>query len=213
MIPHLAEYNTARMNFLAHLYLARHDDELMLGGLVGDFVRGRRALKRFPPGVRQGIELHRWIDGQTDQSEEMGRLRELFPGKFRRYAGIILDLAFDHELARRWPEFHDRPLEAFDRDIRVLLQENRALLPDGLVRFMAYADRRGLFAAYRREDEVLVSLAGIGRRLRRPNPLHRCGEIWNDIRQPCRSGFDDYFPRLQGEVDAWLNLRSTMTGS
>lgn len=201
------------MNFLAHLHLVRHDDALMLGGLIGDFVRGRRALKRFPAPVIQGIKLHRRIDRFTDESEQVALLRPLFPGRFRRYAGIILDLAFDHELARNWALYCERPLETFDQDIRRLLANHEELLPPRLVRFMAYADRRGLFASYRDEDEMLISLAGIGQRLRRPNPLHRTREIWPDVRDPCRQGFKSFFPQLQGAVEEWLNLRSTITGS
>ena len=89
------------MNFLAHLYLTRGDDELMLGGLLGDYVRGWRALSEYSPGVRDGIKLHRRIDRFTDHSREVKSLRRKFPKEFRRYAGIVIDLGFDHELARR----------------------------------------------------------------------------------------------------------------
>lgn len=201
------------MNFLAHLYLARSDDGLMLGGLIGDFVRGRLALRRYPREVREGIHLHRRIDKFTDHSDEVTALRRLFPREFRRYAGIVLDLAFDHELARRWPDFSTTSIEEFDRHVRRLLDKNQALLPERLARFMAYADDRGLFAAYRLEEEMLYSLAGVGTRLRRANPLHRVGEIWPELRQPCRQGFEQFFPTLEQEVTYWLNRRSTATGS
>ena len=54
------------MNFLAHLSLASGDSDLMLGGLFGDFVRGRRALRNYPERVQEGIILHRYIDKRTD---------------------------------------------------------------------------------------------------------------------------------------------------
>ena len=209
-----AEYNTARMNFLSHLYLARSDENLMLGGLIGDFVRGRRALKAYPEGVQDGIRLHRRIDGFTDNAREVKSMRREFPREFRRYAGIILDLAFDHELACRWPVFSSITIESFDKDTRTMLARHQDLLPEGLVRFMAYADRRGLFANYRSEEEMLHSLAGVSApRLSRLNPLHRTGEIWPELREACSETFVQFFPRLQGEVDAWLKRRSTMTGS
>ncbi len=201
------------MNFLAHLYLARSDEELMLGGLIGDFVRGSLALKRFPAGVETGILLHRRIDRFTDGSREATELRRRFPGRFRRFAGIVLDLAFDHELARRWPEFSEISLEDFDREVRLLLARHGELVPERLDRFMHYADQRGLFAAYRFENEMLYSLAGLGTRMRRANPLDRVGEIWPDLREPCREAFAKLFPRVQNEVDDWLKRRSTSTGS
>lgn len=201
------------MNYLAHAFLARRDEGLMLGGLLGDHVRGLRALRKFPPPVRLGIRLHRFIDRTTDQSRPVKALLREFPRPFRRYAGIIVDVAFDHELARHWTDYADGSLEAFDRRIRDLLARHAELVPEPLARFMAYADQRGLFAAYREEQELLHSLAGVGRRLRRPNPLDRVGEIWPSVADDCAATFAEVFPQLQSEVDDWVSRRSTTTGS
>ena len=201
------------MNFLAHLYLADPDEGLLLGALLGDFVRGRAALDDYPRPVREGIELHRRVDGFTDEDETVAGLRRDFPPDFRRYAGIVIDLAMDHELARRWGEFHPRTLEAFDGEIRALLARHDALLPPRLRRFMAYADRRGLFAAYREESEIFRSLAGIGTRLSRANPLGRARELWPSMAGRFRAGFDAFFPRLQSMVSDWRGRRSSTTGS
>jgi acyl carrier protein phosphodiesterase len=201
------------MNFLAHLYLADGDDDLMLGALLGDFIRGRRALRTYAPGIRQGVALHRYIDKVTDHSREIKNLRRSFPREFRRYAGIVIDLAFDHELARHWTRFSGTSLEQFDVEVRTLLSRNEIMLPAGLVRFMRYADTRGLFATYRDESEMLFSLAGIGTRLKRANPLHRVGEIWPEVQPGIVSGFERFFPVLQSAVAGWRKRKSTSTGS
>lgn len=201
------------MNFLAHLYLAEGDDGLMLGALMGDFIRGRLTLHRFTPEIRSGIRLHRCIDRFTDHAVEVKKLRRGFPREFRRYAGIVIDLAFDHELARQWVRYSDTPLEQFDIEVRKLLARHGESLPQDLLRFMSYADRRGLFANYRDEDEMLFSLAGIGTRLKRANPLHRVGEVWPDLKPELAAGFEQFFPRLQSEVLDWRKRRSTSTGS
>lgn len=201
------------MNFLAHLALAGGDEGLRLGALLGDFVRGRMALAAFAPGVQRGIRLHRHIDSYGDAMPAIGRLRAWFAPPFRRYAGIVIDLAFDHELARRWPRYSTLPLRAFDTEVRELLAANRAIVPDGLHRFMTYADRRGLFAAYADPAEVLHSLRGIGQRLSRPNPLHRAGEIWADFEPLASAAFEPVFGAIQSEVADWLKSKSTITGS
>jgi acyl carrier protein phosphodiesterase len=193
------------MNFLAHLWLAGDDEGLRLGAMLGDFVRGSLDGAEVAPWARCGILLHRFIDQYVDGLPEVARLRESFPAPFRRYSGIILDLAFDHELARRWSEFSTQPLDAYDRDLRLLLGRHDDLLPAGLKHFMQYADRRRLFAAYRERDEILHSLQGIGRRLSRPNPLHRCGEIWADLEPGLSDGFDAVFPLVRDRVNDWLN--------
>lgn len=201
------------MNFLAHLQLAGDDDGLRLGALLGDFTRGRRALKKFPKPVQDGILLHRFIDSNIDKHESVVTLRGLIRKPFRRYAGIIIDLGLDHELAKRWDQYSDISLEAFDVEVRELVARNEELIPRRLKSFMNYADRRGLFAAYRNEEQVLRSISGIGRRFLRPNPLHRTSDIWPELRPAFAVCFDLAYPAIQSEVEAWLNRRSTTTGS
>ena len=201
------------MNFLAHLCLANGEPGLMLGGLFGDFVRGRRALKAFPEPVRQGIVLHRYVDRWTDHSSVVKKLRRQFPREFRRYAGIIIDLAFDHELAINWWRYMPGSLERFDLEVRDLLRDNVDLVPEKLTGFMRYADRHGLFTAYREEDVTLYALAGVGTRLSRPNPLHRVSEIWPQLAPEFKLSFRQFFPQIQSEVLDWRKKTSTTTGS
>ena len=201
------------MNFLAHLVLAGDDDGLRLGAMLGDFVRGRRALVDYPDDVRLGIELHRHTDQFFDLLPETVKLRRSFPALFRRYGGIVIDLAFDHELARRWANYSSQSLEDFDSEIHGLLARNDQMLPDRLRRFMSYADRRGLFTAYRDKSEIFVSLSGIGTRFSRPNPLHRVEEIWDELAPDFSASFEPVFRQVQSDVSAWLKSRSTTTGS
>ena len=201
------------MNFLAHLVLAGGDENLRLGAMLGDFVRGRDALEGFEPEVRRGIMLHRRIDACTDSLPEVAALLEWLQPPFRRYGGIIVDLAFDHQLALRWNEFSDVSLPDFDRAVREMLARHRRVLPERLTGFMRYADRRGLFAAYREESEILHSLRGVGRRLSRDNPLHRVSEIWSGFEPRVSAGFEPVFRAVQSDVSAWLKSKSTITGS
>ena len=87
------------MNFLAHLILAGNDEDLRLGAMLGDFVRGKEALEVFGPGIRSGIMLHRHIDSFTDSLPSVEALRKEFKPPFRRYAGIIIDLAYGFIMA------------------------------------------------------------------------------------------------------------------
>jgi acyl carrier protein phosphodiesterase len=201
------------MNFLAHLYLAGDDEELMLGALLGDFVRGRDRLKSYEPSLRRGILLHRHIDSHIDTLPAFDSLRSFFQPPFRRYSGIIIDLGLDHELAKHWTEFSPISLDRFDAQVRTLLERNSELVPQGLDRFMAYADRRGLFSAYADSGEILHSLTGVGKRLSRPNPLHRVAEVWDGFEPVLAAKFKPLFDDVQSEVTRWLKSKSTITGS
>lgn len=185
----------------------------MLGALLGDFVRGRRQLWSYPAPIRNGIRLHRRIDKLTDRSSEVKSLLKLFQKPFRRYAGIIIDLAFDHELACKWSKYSSVSLPEFDQQIREVLKRHESGLPEDLNRFMVYADKRGLFESYREESEVFLSLTGIGQRLKRDNPLHRVNEIWPHMKPHIAGAFDSFYPQIQSKVSLLRNLSSTTTGS
>jgi acyl carrier protein phosphodiesterase len=201
------------MNFLAHLVLAGADDDLRMGAMLGDFVRGREALESFKRPVQIGIRLHRRVDAFTDALPEIVGLREWFPDEFRRYAGIVIDLGLDHELALGWDRTGLEALEEFDAGVRSMLRRRAEEVPPDLQRFMNYADRRGLFAAYRDAAEILHSLRGLGRRLSRPNPLHRVAEIWDPFEQRVAACFQPVFDQVQSDVADWLKSKSTTTGS
>ena len=201
------------MNFLAHLLLAGDDEGLRLGAILGDFVRGKQALAEFDDDIQRGIMLHRHIDAFTDSLPGISELRSWFLPPFRRYGGIIIDLAFDYELAIRWNGYSETSLEDFDQGVREMLARHDNHLTGQLKGFMRYADRRGLFTAYREESEILYSLRGVGRRLSRPNPLHRVHEVWGDFEPLVSARFEQVFEEIQLDVVEWLKSRSTITGS
>tara|TARA_R110000850_G_scaffold202967_7_gene329071 strand:- start:4231 stop:4836 length:606 start_codon:yes stop_codon:yes gene_type:complete len=95
------------MNFLAHLHLAEPTPESQLGNLLGDFVKGYPWDDRFPRSIWQGIVEHRAVDAFTDQHVEWKLSRGLLPPHLRRFAGIVVDIYYDHFLYRHWDRFSE----------------------------------------------------------------------------------------------------------
>jgi acyl carrier protein phosphodiesterase len=116
------------MNYLAHLYLAEDSPESLLGSMMGDFVKGAIG-DRYPPNIKRGIELHRKIDSYTDSHPTTRACRNLYSPARRRFAGIIVDLCYDHFLYRHWPEFSDVKLDGFISRVYDILMTHRATLP------------------------------------------------------------------------------------
>jgi len=183
------------MNLLAHALLASPDAELMLGSLIGDFVRGRID-PALPPKVRAGIALHRAVDGYTDAHQRVAAARALFAPPFRRYAGILLDMWFDHLLARQWSRFGEDDLDAFSDRVRDLLAVNAALVPERMRGFVAYLDANALPAAYRETAMIGTALRGMSRRLKRANPLDEALPVLVALHTPLQECFDAFFPDL-----------------
>ncbi|MDX1376841.1 MAG: ACP phosphodiesterase [Burkholderiales bacterium] len=163
------------MNYLAHLYLSPPDEDAWLGSLLGDFVKGEIG-ERYAPPVAAAIRLHRRLDAYTDAHAAVRRSRMRVSGARRRYAGIMIDMFYDHFLARGWDEFHDEPLPVFAARVYALLERRRAELPERLQSIAPRMAARDWLGAYARVENVARALEGIGTRLRRANRLAGAGE-------------------------------------
>jgi acyl carrier protein phosphodiesterase len=194
------------VNHLAHAWLAGTDEGLRLGGVLGDFVRGTPAAT-LPPAVREGIALHRAIDGYTDRHPQVLAARALFEPPYRRYAGIALDMWFDHCLARDFARWSALPLEPFSRELRALLQRHDALLPPAARRFAQYMQAHDLPAGYADARELDQALAGIGQRLQRDNPLAQMLPVLQALEAPLQARFEQFLPQLQAFTRDWLAAR------
>jgi len=199
----------APMNHLAHAFLAGANDDILLGGLLGDFWRGAPD-RHWPAAVRAGVVLHRKIDVYTDSHAEVAGARALFAPPLRRYAGILLDVYFDHLLAAEWPRHGGEPLADLSARAGRLLQANRHWLPPRLNRFADYFDQAGLFASYAERDMIERVLGGIGRRLKHDNPLATAGPaLWRRDAE-LRAAFARFFPQLV--AFATLKREELLTG-
>ncbi len=189
------------MNYLAHLYLSADSSETLVGGLLGDFVKGPLATGRYPPEVLAAIDLHRRIDGFVDRHPVTMRGRARFAPRFRRYAGILLDLFHDHFLARDWAEHADEPLARFaDRAYRAFAHHATLLPPRALwvTRAMARDDWLG---SYGDADGVRRALRGLSWRLTRANPLASGHvELARDYRA-LEADFRDLLPDVRAFVE------------
>ena len=185
------------MNYLAHVYLARHSDDAMLGALLGDFVFGTSGPDAWPPPIRTEILRHRAIDRFTDAHPAVVAARALFPDGRRRYAGIALDVFFDHCLARDWARWSDEPLDAFTARFYTVLLAHLPELPDrlrGLAPPMAAQDWLGSYRERANVDRTVVRIA---------TRLTRYGErlvaCLDDVRRheaALDGAFDTFFPDL-----------------
>ncbi|MDJ0741588.1 MAG: ACP phosphodiesterase [Gammaproteobacteria bacterium] len=188
------------MNYLAHLLLSDPDPESLVGSLMGDFVKGR-VDAALPPALRRAIILHRRIDSYTDAHAGVRRSRCRVSPAYRRYAGILVDLFYDHVLARRWSDYADVPLEVFARRVHAALRRHHADLPARMQHSMAYLVGNDLLLSYRGVAGIGRALHGIERRLKRPSGLGAAvAELQRDY-----AGFADdfalFFPQLQAYVD------------
>ena len=193
------------MNHLAHTLLAGDDEDLRLGGMLGDFVRGRPDPARWLPRVIDGIRLHRAIDAYTDAHPEVLAAKASLPPPYRRYAGILLDMWFDHCLAQDFSRWSGQPLPEYSEALRALLWRQDVLLTPALRRFRGYMEANDLPAGYADRAVLGRALAGIGQRLSRANPLDTALPVLVAQEEELQRCFEVFFPQLQGFVQEWMN--------
>jgi len=153
------------MNWLAHLRLAPAAPLVRLGNLCGDFVRGIE-LADLRPEIRLGIEQHRAVDRFVDDhavtKRSAGRLRP------NRFAGVLVDVFYDHFLARDWDVLGDgRELTTFVDEVHDQLAEHAELLPPRLRQILPVMRTEGWLSSYGELagiDAILRRMAGRGRR-------------------------------------------------
>lgn len=190
------------MNHLAHVLLSGPDDDVRLGGMLGDFVRGGID-PALTIGLRHGIALHRAIDTFTDTHPEICALRALFEAPYRRYAGILIDIWFDHLLARDFSVWSDARLQDFSDDLLHLLYERNTELPESLRRFRLYMQARGLPAGYADQKMISEVLVGVGSRFKHANPLAQGMLELSRLEVELDLAFAGFFPQLVAFASDW----------
>jgi acyl carrier protein phosphodiesterase len=183
------------MNFLAHLHLGGASPEHMLGSLYGDFVKGTLD-GRFSPTLEAGIRLHRAIDRYTDSHPRVLQALGRFPAERRRYAGIILDVFFDHCLARHWRDYHPEPLPVFTARAYDVLQHTPDL-PGRLATIAPYMIADDWLGSYQDFEVLGRVLHGISRRLSRPEGLAGALPELRERYPALMEDFRAFYPALQ----------------
>jgi acyl carrier protein phosphodiesterase len=152
------------MNYLAHLYLAEDSPESLLGSILGDFVKGAIG-DRYPSKIKRGIELHRKIDAYTDSHPLTRASRNLYSPARRRFAGIIVDLCYDHLLYRHWTAFSDLILDRFISRVYDIFMTHSAMLPGRLQTLIPVMIREDWLGSYRDLSGVEKALSRLSARV------------------------------------------------
>ncbi len=116
------------MNFLAHLYLSGNDNELMIGNFIADAVKGKE-IENYKSHTIKGIQLHRSIDTFTDLHPCFKDSIALIRAKQGKFSGVVMDIFFDHFLAKNWEKYHKLELRNYTNNFYQILNKRKEELP------------------------------------------------------------------------------------
>ena len=190
------------MNHLAHFLLSASDPALLVGGFLGDFVKGRLN-GRYPHDIENGIKLHRAIDAFTDRHPIVRQSCLRPDNEFRRVAPIMMDIIYDYFLAQHWHKFREDSLEQFSDHVSDTILNYDTELPASALSFISYLAAHKSLKNYGTREFVQRSFEHLNKRLTRKNPLNVAFTQFVRFEPALEQDFLSFFPELQHFTETW----------
>ncbi|WP_460218622.1 acyl carrier protein phosphodiesterase [Psychroserpens sp. MEBiC05023] len=159
------------MNFLAHIYLSFDDDQITIGNFIADGIRGKR-YKKFPIDIQKGILLHRHIDTFTDAHPIVRQSTKRLHKNYGHYSGVIVDILYDHFLAKNWARYSKTTLEDFIENFYDLIRNNFEILPPRIQKMMPHMIAENWLLSYAEIEGIQKVLNGMNRRTQNKSGMH-----------------------------------------
>ena len=183
------------MNYLAHTYLSGNNDDIKIGNFLGDWVKGCDYLK-YDEDIRTGITMHRNIDSFTDQHPIVYKSAARFQLRYAKYSRVVIDILYDHFLAKNWKDFSDVSLHDYVNQMHNLILNKIELLPDRLRNFLPEFMNERWIERYATLDGIRDVLNTMSKRTSLPNETHFAISVMEAHYQEFRYEFIDFFGQI-----------------
>lgn len=199
------------LNYLAHLLLSGSDHDLMVGNYIADGVKGR-AIEHFSPRVKDGIVMHREIDRFTDAHPVVEAARERLRPHFRKYAGVVIDVYFDHFLAVHWPTYGTNTLETYSAEVYQLLQNRQQEFPERGIQFLGYMIANNILVGYRSIEGIDRVFRGMASRASFESGMEAGAAVLEAQYADIDADFHAFWPTLKNHIGAFAENLGRTTG-
>nr|WP_321222586.1 acyl carrier protein phosphodiesterase [uncultured Psychroserpens sp.] len=159
------------MNFLAHIFLSNNDNQITIGNFIADGIRGKR-YKKYPIDIQKGILLHRQIDTFTDAHPTVRQSTKRLHKNYGHYSGVIVDILYDHFLAKNWANYSTIPLSNYIENFYDLLENNFEILPTRIQKMMPHMIADNWLLSYSKIEGIQKVLDGMNRRTQNKSGMH-----------------------------------------
>jgi acyl carrier protein phosphodiesterase len=183
------------MNFLAHIYLSHDDENLVLGNFIADMVKGKQ-IEAFSPEIIRGIKLHRKIDHFTDTHEVFGKSKKRLTEKYRHYSGVLVDMFYDHFLAKYWQEYSDEDINDFVKNAYDILLKNYIILPPRAKKILPFMIASNWLVNYADLASLQKRLAGMAKRTTFESGMENAVFDLRENYDLFHQEFKSFFPQL-----------------
>ena len=158
------------MNFLAHIYLSGDSDLIKIGNFMADGVRGNKYLELHSE-IQKGIILHRTIDTFTDAHPVFRQSTKRLHANYHHFSGVIVDVFYDHFLAKNWSLYSDEKLEDYVDNFYNSLNTNHDLLTEKAQMMKPYMIQQNWLLSYKTIDGIEKILSQMDNRIKRESNM------------------------------------------
>ncbi|KIA93110.1 ACP phosphodiesterase [Flavobacterium sp. KMS] len=188
------------MNFLAHIYLSGDNDLIKIGNFMADGIRGKQ-FENFPAEVQKGIILHRAIDTYTDAHPVFRQSTKKLHEKYHHYAGVIIDIFYDHFLAKNWKTYSDENLNDFVDRFYNSLAENHSILSEKTQRIMPIMFHENWLVSYQTIEGINHILTQMDRRTKNTSKMQFATAELKEFYTEFEAEFTEFFEDLKQHVN------------
>lgn len=188
------------MNFLAHLYLSKDHKNILIGNFISDAVKGNKYLN-YPSEIKAGILLHREIDHFTDTHPIVRKSMHRLDPRYRHYDGVIIDILYDHFLAKNWSNYSEIPLEVYAENVYAFLNENIETFPEELQKLLPSMIQYNWLVNYASLEGIERVLIGMNKRTKGISKMNLAIEDLKTNYSELEEDFTSYFKELEAFTD------------
>jgi acyl carrier protein phosphodiesterase len=187
------------MNFLAHIYLSGDNDLIKIGNFMADGIRGKQ-FKNYPLEVQKGIVLHRAIDTFTDAHPVFRQSTKKLHSRYHHYAGVIVDVFYDHFLAKNWVNYSDEDLGGYVAAFYQSLSDNTSILSEKTVMLMPYMIKQNWLVSYQTIEGIDKILTQMDGRTKNESKMRFASEELMEFYTEFEEDFTKFFEDLRAHA-------------
>lgn len=197
------------MNYLAHIYLSGNDNTVTVGNFMADSIKGKDYLE-YSKAIQIGILLHREIDTFTDAHPIVRQSTKRLHKKYSHYSGIIVDILYDHFLAKNWKHYCDIPLEDYTVEFYDMLDNHFDILPTRIKKMMPYMIADNWLLSYASIAGISKVLDGMNRRtnnkVKMDQAVFELEAFYNEFEQEFTAFFEELITFSQHKLKQLSSL-------
>lgn len=186
------------MNYLAHAFLSKNNRDLLIGNFIADHLRGND-FSTFSKEIAEGIYMHRRIDSFTDSHPQFRASKRLFYKGFEKYSGILVDIYFDHFLAKSFDKYSETPLQLFSENVYKIYSEHEPILPKTSSGFLGYVIKNNVYHAYSNIEGIERVLFHLSHRIKHRAQLDESVPLFKENESDLQENFEIFFEDARKE--------------